>query len=795
MMKKTYQSLTFKTLVLLFGTSIFFISFIAYSIHQSFSQGFKNIILEDISSIEENISPSIALNLSFGFEEALSEIANTQLKNKKILLIQIDSPQLKQNITFTKGKKDLNQLKKEGQFTSTTSLIDPSVALKIGTLTLVYSNHLYNKYMDDFYKWLSFSIIVFALAIAALGILLYNSLKHLKYLAYSLERFNPNSPTELSYNTTRTDEIGMISKIANKLIIKLINHLDNIKQLHQEISSKEAHLKEAQRIAKVGSWEYDVIKDKLELSDEIYRILGLKLSTNISWGEFLQFISKNDYERIFKTINDAVTNGSKFDIEYELILQDKKVIYIQTKGKVRKKTDGQIKITAVSLDITKDIQNKKIIEKLAYYDALTGLANRTLLKDRMHKAIQNSKRESSQLAVMFLDLDHFKLINDTLGHNVGDDLLIYITEVLKGTIRESDTLARIGGDEFVILLPSINSLENIKAVANKILKALQIKHAIGTHELYITSSIGIAIYPEHATTAEELIRNADTAMYEAKNNGRNSFKIYADAMGNYVDKQMHLEQDLIQAVKNIDEIEIFYQPKIDSITNLISGAEALVRWRHPNKGLIFPDDFIYIAESTGLMIELGNIIIEKTIAQLSKWEEQELSGLKIAINLSPRQFQSSELVSFISSMIKKYQINPEQLEFEITETLSMANTSNTLRILNELKVIGVSIAIDDFGTGHSSLSYLKKFPIDTLKIDKSFVMDITEDDEDRIIVQTIISMSHSLGFDTVAEGVETIELVNLLRNMDCNQLQGYYYSKPIPQDEFTRFLKEYNPNS
>ncbi|NPA60650.1 MAG: EAL domain-containing protein, partial [Epsilonproteobacteria bacterium] len=520
--------------------------------------------------------------------------------------------------------------------------------------------------------------------------------------------------------------------------------------------------------------------------------LGVKLSTDISWDDFLNYISVNDKSKVTQTINQALRDGSTFDLKYSLKLPSKDIAYVRTKGKVRKKESGQIKITAVTMDITKEIEDKRTIEQLAFYDALTGLANRTLLKDRIHKAIQRAKREKTNLAVIFLDLDHFKLINDTLGHGTGDELLVHIAKILKDNIRESDTLSRLGGDEFVILIPTVNNIKYVEDIASNILKSLQKKHYIGLHELYITSSIGISIYPKDGETTQDLIKNADTAMYEAKKNGRNNFKLYSSLMGTNVDKRLNLEQDLIQAVKTKTQIEVFYQAKIDVKNNHVSGAEALVRWRHPTRGLIFPDDFIYIAESTGLMIELGNIIIEESIFQLQEWNKLGLVGLKIAINLSPRQFQDSNLVGFISSMISKYQIDAHQLEFEITETLSMANMENTLRILNDLKAIGVSIAIDDFGTGHSSLAYLKKFPINILKIDKSFVIDIVQNEEDKVIAQTIISMAHSLGFDTVAEGVETQEHADILHNMDCDTFQGYHFSKPIPKDEFIKFLKEYD---
>jgi len=793
-MKLSFTSLTFKTLSLLFVASSIFIIFIIVIAKESFSQGYIFLVEEEISSIVQRISPEIALKLNSKLINDLNTIASEQLKHKKILLLNIDSAILEKPILFFKKEKSIKELQKAGHFISAHIIYDKNTSKQLGKITLVYSNESYQTYMQNFYLWFFGGVTLFGLAITMLGFILYNSLKRLSVLASAFEAFNPNNPKDFHFNVKTNDEIGTIKKSANIMVEKLTTYLENTEDLNATILQKETHLKEAQRMAKVGSWEYNVVDDKLLLSDEIYRILGVKFGTVIKWNDFLNFISEKDSDNVIKVIDEAIKHGSKFNIKYAMTLQNKKEIFVQTRAKVRKKAGGQVKITAISMDITNDIKNKKIIEKLAYYDSLTGLANRTLLRDRMRKAIQYAKREKTQLAIMFLDLDHFKLINDTLGHSVGDELLIHISEILKQHIRESDTLSRLGGDEFLILLPSVKSNFDADYMASKIQQTLQKKHDIGEHQLYITSSIGVSLYPEHGDNADELIRNADTAMYEAKNNGRNNYSIYSKSMGNYVDQQLHLERDLIQAIKNKTGIEVFYQPKIDSTNNFISGAEALVRWRHPTNGLIFPDQFIHIAESTGLMIELGNMIIEESIFQVQEWNKLGLVGLKVAINLSPRQFQDPNLVSFISSMLLSYQVSPSQVEFEITETLSMTNMTNTLRILKELKAIGVSIAIDDFGTGHSSLAYLKKFPINILKIDRSFVIDILEDDEDKTIVQTIISMAHSLGFNTVAEGVETLEHVKLLQKMGCDQLQGYYFSKPVPKDEFTKFIKEYMPN-
>ena len=647
--------------------------------------------------------------------------------------------------------------------------------------------------MQKFYKFFFLGILGFILSILLLSYLLFKSLSKLQLLASSLENFNPHKPKKLHIKNTYNNEISSIALSANTMIENIIKYIKYTKALNKEISEQQKHLKEAQRIAHLGSWEYNLVTQELILSDEMYRMLKIK-KTSISWDSFLEFIDIKDKLYVENIFKNAVKNGSTFNMKYTLNLKNGKHLDIHSIGKVRKKSDGSAKITSISRDITQDNKNKKTIEKLAYYDSLTNLPNRSLLKDRLHKALQSAKRGKEKVALIFLDLDHFKLINDTLGHNIGDELLIYVSKTLKQQIREADTLARLGGDEFIALLPNIKEIKDIEYIANKLLKALRGKHDIGSHQLYITTSIGIAIYPDNSKDMDELITNADTAMYDAKKDGRNNYKFYSKKMGNYVSKQMSLEQDLRIAIENKNELEIYYQPKIDTKEDFISGAEALIRWNHPTKGLLFPDTFIEIAESTGMILEMGSWIISQSIFQIQEWNKLGLTGLKIAINLSPRQFQDKDLIPLISSSLKKYQIDPVQLEFEVTETMAMTNIEATLRILHSLKELGVSIAIDDFGTGYSSLSYLKKFPVNILKIDRSFVMDMANNDEDKTIVNTIISMAHTLGFKTVAEGVENEEHIKLLKEMKCDQLQGYHYSRPIPKDEFTKFLENYTPN-
>lgn len=786
-----FNSITFKISSILFLSSAIFILFIAIMTNNAFTKSYKNLEEEKILTIIDYIAPSISLNLSYGFSEAIDEIGNRLVDNPDILFAQIDILDSKSSLLFTKHKNNLSQWKRSEAFILTKTLTDPSTLSKIGEITLVYSNSSFEQHMKNFYRWFAAGIIAFSVSMIILSFLLIKALRPLVNLASDLKKFNPYNPKQINLVISNKDEVSSISNSVNIMIENIIEYVKSTKLLNIKLLQKESHLKEAQRIANVGSWEYNVIEDELLLSDEIYRLLSMNLNTKINWNKFLSFISTAEKDYVHTVFTSAIKRGSNFDIKYSLTLEKNRHINIQTRGKVRKKANGSIKITAVSMDITQDIRNKLIIEKLAYYDSLTSLPNRILLKDRIRKAVQNAKRKNINLAVLFLDLDHFKLINDTLGHNTGDDLLIYVSTLLKSQIEESDTIARIGGDEFVVLLQDANSKENIIKIANKLLHILEGQHIINSHQLYITTSIGIAIYPDNAMSMEELITNADTAMYDAKQDGRNNYKIYSSSMGSHISKQMQIEQDLREAVNSKVGFEVFYQAIMNSKDNSISGVEALIRWNHPNNGLIFPNDFIYVAESTGIIINLGNWIIEESIHQLNRWNKLGLNHLRLSINLSPKQFQDNQLAPFVLSMIKKYNIKANQLEFEITESLSMANMSATLRILNDLKNIGVSIAIDDFGTGYSSLAYLKQFPVNTIKIDKSFICDMTTNNNDKIIAQTIISMAHSLNFSTIAEGVETKEHVDILIEMGCEQLQGYYFSKPIQKDKFYNFLKHY----
>lgn len=429
------------------------------------------------------------------------------------------------------------------------------------------------------------------------------------------------------------------------------------------------------------------------------------------------------------------------------------------------------------------------LQRIALHDPLTKLPNRVLLEDRIQQAIVHAQRGKHMCAVLFVDLDRFKTINDSLGHVTGDELLRAVAARLKSTIRVGDTVSRLGGDEFVILLREVGDVNTATAVASKILKALRGPVRAHEHELFVTPSIGISLYPVHGNTAQVLVTCADAAMYNAKQAGRNTFKVFTPDMNVFFPDRLMLENDLRRALDR-DELELHYQPKVDVQHGRIIGMEALVRWRHPQKGLLTPNEFISLAEDTGLIISIGRWVLEQACAQNKAWQNAGLPKLRVAVNISGVQFRDQRLLDTIANALAKSGLTPEFLEVEITESVVMHNASDAIVILERLKEMGVHVSIDDFGTGYSSLSYLKRFPIDKLKIDRAFIRDVSTDMDDAAIVRATIGLAHNLRLKVVAEGVETDEQLRFLRTHGCDEYQGYHMSKPLPAHEFEQCLRQ-----
>ena len=442
---------------------------------------------------------------------------------------------------------------------------------------------------------------------------------------------------------------------------------------------------------------------------------------------------------------------------------------------------------AAQQELTERKRIEEILRYLAYHDSLTDLPNRSLFNDRLSIALSQAQRHSNKLAVLFLDLDYFKQVNDTLGHDMGDQFLKGIANRLSSLLRKGDTIARIGGDEFTILLQSINRTEDAGKVAQKIIDTMKEPWTLGNHEFHITTSIGIAIYPSDGENIESLLKNADAAMYQAKMMGRNNFQYYTPAMNAMALQRLELETNLRRALDR-DEFIIYYQPLVEITTARINGMEALIRWQHPQWGLISPNDFIPLAEDTGLIVLLGEWVLRTACAQNKAWQDAGYPPMRINVNLSSRQFQQTNLVQRIATILQDTQLNPKWLGLEITESVAMKDVEFTGKMLFELRKMGITIAIDDFGTGYSSLSYLKRLPIDMIKIDRSFIRDISQDSDDASIVSTIIGLAQNLKMRVTAEGVETREQLRFLQEHHCHEMQGYLFSRPLPIGELDSLL-------
>lgn len=454
-----------------------------------------------------------------------------------------------------------------------------------------------------------------------------------------------------------------------------------------------------------------------------------------------------------------------------------------------KDTDGNIThYMGVYTDLTKKKRAEETIRTMTYFDPLTGLPNRALFRDRLQQAISHVKRQGRLLAVLFLDVDRVKLINDTLGHHVGDLLLKAVSERLVHGLREGDTVARMGGDEFMLLLPGIEHINDVTRIADKIIEDLNPSFRIEGHDLYITASIGISVFPYDGVDVETLSKNADTAMYHAKRQGRNGYQAFTPAMNQEAFEQLKLGNSMRRALER-GEFILHYQPQVNLSNGEIIGMEALVRWLHPELGLIPPKKFIQWAEDSGLINPLGEWVLREACLQNRQWQLAGLPRLRVGVNLSANQFKEEDFVHTVEKALENASLAPDCLDLELTESVIMENVGTSLRAPHDLRAMGIRFSIDDFGTGYSSLSYLKHFPVHTLKMDQSFVRDLSTDRNDAAIATAVIALGHSLNLTVLAEGVETETQLEILRQLKCDKMQGYLYSEPLDASSFETFIR------
>jgi diguanylate cyclase (GGDEF)-like protein/PAS domain S-box-containing protein len=475
------------------------------------------------------------------------------------------------------------------------------------------------------------------------------------------------------------------------------------------------------------------------------------------------------------------------DIHYE-IASTQRSGWVSSVYRPHLDADGRVAgVIGLIRDITARKEAEQQIEYQAYHDALTGLANRRLFQEHLSLAVALAQRRARLVAVLFLDLDHFKVVNDSLGHSIGDELLREIARRLKAAVRDGDIVARVGGDEFTIVLQELHDRAAAAVVAQKVLRAVSEPLEISGHRLYVTTSIGITLFPEDGEDAETLLKNADAAMYRAKAGGRNTYQMSTQELSRTTHERMTLENGLHHALE-AGELTLLYQPVVELDDMTIVGMEALLRWHHPERGVVLPEEFIGVAEDRGLILPIGDWVILEACHAARRFHDLGLEHFRVAVNISARQFREPTLLGTVERALAESGIDPSTLELEITETVAMEDVELTMTTLARFRSYGLTIAIDDFGTGHSSLSYLKRFPIDALKIDRGFVADLPDKFEDAAIVSSVIQLANGLGMRVVAEGVETLEQLEFLREAGCREVQGFYFSHPVSLDEVEKLV-------
>ncbi|MBL7049119.1 MAG: EAL domain-containing protein [Nitrospira sp.] len=568
-----------------------------------------------------------------------------------------------------------------------------------------------------------------------------------------------------------------------------------------DLSVSEEKLAQAQKIANFGNWDWDLSTNKLHFSDELYRIYNIeKGGFGGMFEDFMKLVNPDDREAVKIAYDDALQHKKQFSIEHrilmpegeERILRQEGAVYVDSRNLV-------IRAAGTTQDITKSKQAEDKIKFLAYYDRLTGLPNRFLFKERLQKAISNAKRNKWNLSVIFINIDNFKSINDTFGHETGDKLLAEIAEKLKRCLRNSeeeashricDTVARFGADEFAIILEELSDLADAAVAARRIMEIVAEMIMCDDREFFLGSRVSLSVYPEDGETEDVLIRNAAAAMTRAKEQEPNTYHFFTTDLNTKAFARFALEASMRKALER-SEFLLYYQPQINLETGKVAGMEALLRWQHPEMGIVSPVDFIPLAEDTGLIVPIGEWVIHEACRQISVWKHQGLPIQRVAVNLSALQFKHSGLIELIESALHKNTLNNEMLELEITESLLMENVEKGMQIIDRIHEMGIKLSIDDFGTGYSSLNYLKKFPINYLKIDRTFVRDVTESSDDAAIVTAIITMAHSLKLQVVAEGVETISQLEFLKENNCDLIQGFYISRPLPAIKMIDFLRNW----
>ena len=559
----------------------------------------------------------------------------------------------------------------------------------------------------------------------------------------------------------------------------------------------ERRLYNAQRIGEMGDWEWLVREGCIVPSEQACRLFGHSGSAGLAEpAQFFATVCADDQDRLRRACAQAIANGEGFAIDHRIVLADGILRHVQQQVEVIER-DGEgraLRLAGAVHDITRRKDAEEQIRRLAYYDPLTELPNRLLFTEQLGRALAQAERQQRQLAVMFVDLDNFKRVNDTLGHKAGDELLRLISTRLSGALRRNDALARtgephchsiarLGGDEFIVLLTDLQRSDDAAVVAQRLVETLAEPVFVHGTELFVGGSLGVAMYPDDGRDIDTLMMNADTAMYRAKEAGRGGFQLYDRSMNDRALDRLHMEMRLRRALER-HEFVLHYQPRIDVLSGRMVGAEALIRWQHPERGLLPPGEFISLVEDFGLVIPIGEWVIAEACRQNAVWRASGMALVPIAVNLASTHLRERGLPALVAKALAEHDIPAHALEIEVTESILLADPELSVSIAQELAAMGVQLSIDDFGTGYSSMSYLKRLPISALKIDRSFVRDLETDPDDEAIVSAIIALAHSLKLKVVAEGVETKAQLEFLQSRNCDEYQGFLTSRAITPEAF-----------
>jgi diguanylate cyclase (GGDEF)-like protein len=583
------------------------------------------------------------------------------------------------------------------------------------------------------------------------------------------------------------EEITCASRLADQVGFAILNR--ERRETQDALNRSHALLENTERLGGIGGWDWDIAHDTLTWSKETYRIMDRPQGSVVKVQDFMATVSADDRPGVEAAIDASLAGENPYDIQFSILRTDGSQRICRVRGEVIRDAQGRsTRMTGTLHDITDLKLAEERLAHLAQHDALTDLPNRLLLTDRVNMALARAQRGGKPLALLFVDLDRFKNVNDVLGHEQGDHVLAAAAARLKSCVRASDTVSRLGGDEFLVLLADIELAQDAARVSQKLIEAVSRPYMLGGAEFVLTASIGIACHPEDGADFETLMRNADAAMYAAKQGGRNRYQFYSAKMNARARDRLRLETDLRHAIAR-GELFLAYQPQVDLESGTVVGAEALIRWQHPTLGLVPPADFIGIAEDSGQIVAIGAWVLATACRQQAAWLAEGLMAGIIAVNVSAHQFRQADFAETVTATLASSGLSAGHLELEVTESALMHGVEDTLRKLGQLDRLGVKLSIDDFGTGYSSLSYLKQFPVYRLKIDQSFTRGLPDDTESAAIAQAVISMGHSLGLNVLAEGVETPAQEERLRAMWCDAAQGYLYSKPVPADAYAAFLR------